>query len=305
MAAAAWLAGFIWLLPVIGQPAADLLLHRRLLFETLRGKHYVTGSQTQRWTGTQSSNYTDELKEVQCSFVVPDEIFELAEGEAHYIYCDIHYNSWPGGMRFGQFVPQLMRGTVLAANDANYSPQDTLLEDWHIQAQYVWGGGSFPVFAYVGQLVKVHAGDNVTTRMYIDTNGSWHLDIGVEGGQASAIIVKVPFMGTHPQYQLPYGSRDAPLEYSRWVLGDLHEAWGMDAADYYPVRMDWTVVYQRSDALPNKTQQPLVNQLPFNHCFDHAARKNCAIDVMTPVLDAQSAGLCKFHVVRARSAILV
>eukprot|EP00930_Biecheleria_cincta_P080776 TRINITY_DN6922_c0_g1_i2.p1 TRINITY_DN6922_c0_g1~~TRINITY_DN6922_c0_g1_i2.p1 ORF type:complete len:313 (-),score=43.52 TRINITY_DN6922_c0_g1_i2:72-1010(-) len=312
MGAAARIAGFFsWLLPSAIGGLAGEMLHRRLVFEALRGKqrklggHLIDpgGSQTQRWTGVQSSKYTDKLKEVQCNFLVPDKIFELGDGEAHYVYCDIHYNAWPDGS-FGQFVPQLMRGEVLAANDASYGPNDTLLEDWHIQAQYVWGGGGRPVQAFVGQLIKVHAGDKVTTRMYADMSGAWVLSIAVEGGQASAIVVTVPFMGTHPQYQLPYGSRDAPQEYSRWVLGDLHEAWGMDAADYYPVRMDWTVLYRENDELP-KTHQPLVNQTAFNHCFDHQVQKDCLCNVMTPVLDAQSFGLCRFHVERAHLAILV
>eukprot|EP00930_Biecheleria_cincta_P080775 TRINITY_DN6922_c0_g1_i1.p1 TRINITY_DN6922_c0_g1~~TRINITY_DN6922_c0_g1_i1.p1 ORF type:complete len:282 (-),score=35.21 TRINITY_DN6922_c0_g1_i1:152-997(-) len=215
MGAAARIAGFFsWLLPSAIGGLAGEMLHRRLVFEALRGKqrklggHLIDpgGSQTQRWTGVQSSKYTDKLKEVQCNFLVPDKIFELGDGEAHYVYCDIHYNAWPDGS-FGQFVPQLMRGEVLAANDASYGPNDTLLEDWHIQAQYVWGGGGRPVQAFVGQLIKVHAGDKVTTRMYADMSGAWVLSIAVEGGQASAIVVTVPFMGTHPQYQLPYGSR--------------------------------------------------------------------------------------------------
>ena len=212
---------------------------------------------TQRWVGAQSQDGVT-VSDMSCTFDVPldsqtDELPQKGHGgEAHYIYCDLHHG-WPGGV-FGQFVPQLQRGMATsAANDTTHVLQDIWLDNWHIQAQYIFSIPPphlpEPVLGAVGELVPVSPGDHLRTHIRYDEGaGTWVLQIGVfeEGlgsggsappmefvkGKTSTLKVTTPFMGANPLFPAPYKGNKSCADYHQFILGDMHEAWNMNTPKF-------------------------------------------------------------------------
>lgn len=66
--------------------------------------------------------------------------------------------------RFNQIVPQLILGSVLDSNDANYKPAWSQRSSWAIQAQYYWYNAKTSTsYAQTGNIVSVHPGDEIAT----------------------------------------------------------------------------------------------------------------------------------------------
>ena len=173
------------LLCTVAAAAPPPLLGHRQQLARRRGASDAAGDlTTQRWVGAQSGDGV-EVKEMSCTFRVPEDadietMPEKGRGMAHYIYCDLHHQ-WPGGV-FGQYVPQLQRGmTTAAANSTTYKLQDLWLDGWYVQAQYIWSTPTpdSDVLGAVGELIAVSPGDTISTRIHYDGSlGSWELAIG-------------------------------------------------------------------------------------------------------------------------------
>lgn len=300
--------------------AAVDVSHREQLARQQLASRGAAYSQTQRWNGAQAENA--EVSRMKCSFTVPLDaaIARMPQNgtqECHYIYCDMHYNFWPGTTPdwkvFGQFVPQLMRGFCTSGNASGFAVRDTWLDGWYVQAQYIWSTPEAPgpkrVLAWAGELVEVAPGDQLTTEIDYGAGG-YTMRIGAAGGRASELVVDTPFMGTNPRFTAKYGSAGAPDEYYRWSLGDLHEAWGMDAPEYYPTRMDWRVGFASEPSTVNHTARddcklhtgaglPEVQPEPAGAAAPPRARGTCAPTVMRTSVGAVEPGAVAFRVERA------
>lgn len=65
---------------------------------------------------------------------------------------------------FNQIVPELVLGSVLDANDADYKPSWSQVATWRIEAQYYWHNATTSTsYAQTGNVVKVNPGDEITT----------------------------------------------------------------------------------------------------------------------------------------------
>lgn len=287
-------------------------------------QHNTQWAQTQRWNGAQSRNATN-ISRMDCTFRVPhdSEIEKMPQPgtqECHYIYCDMHYNYWPGSVPgwkvFGQFVPQLMRGFCTSGNTSGFAVKDTWLASWHIQSQYIWStprttSDKGRVLAWAGELVPVSPGSLIHTRIAYSEEAGYTLSIASaeqeeddhgSSMKSSELVVHTPFCGTNPRFTAPYGSPEAPPEYYQWVLGDLHEAWGMDEAGFYPTRQQWNITYRSEPAALAYTVR--------DDCKVHAgavdeddeaesATASCAPHVMSTHLGAVREGAASFVVRRA------
>jgi hypothetical protein len=247
---------------VTGGDIPSTFAHRRLLASSRAAGLRRTGAQpdgqaasdpltTQRWVGAQSQDGVT-VSDMSCTFNVPldSEIGEFPKkgtNAAHYIYCDLHHG-WPGGV-FGQFVPQLQRGMATsAANKTTHVLHDEWLDAWYIQAQYIFSIPPphlpEPVLGSVGELIPVDPGDHLHTRIHFDeTDGEWVMEIGVvqdplsvpiayQKDKMSTLRVRTPFLGVNPLFDSPYKDNTSCADYHQFILGDLHEAWNMNAPSF-------------------------------------------------------------------------
>lgn len=236
-----------------------------------------------------------------CSFSVPlDSEIELmpdaSVGQAHYIYCDLHH-FWPDGF-FTQFVPQLQRGDMTCSSTADYDIGGCTAKDaWYIQAQYIWSESdgvttsSSVVKGWVGEMIEVAPGDSIVTNIsYTSCGGSmgWSLSIAANGGAGSSLCVTTPFMGRNANYSAPYAS-GGTADYWEFILGDLHEAWNMNQAGYYPISMEVSVNYSGKSG--SRVDAGEADQ---DACDDPNTGGNCADNVMTPSINKNVAGQCVF-----------
>jgi hypothetical protein len=281
--------------------------HRELL-AARHGGRSADGLTTQRWVGAQSQDGV-VVSEMSCTFKVPEDadigtMPQKGNGEAHYIYCDLHHG-WPGGV-FGQFVPQLQRGmTTSAANSTTFKLHDTWLDGWYVQAQYIW---STPepnrnVLGAVGELIEVQPGDTIATRIHYDeAAGAWELAIGAApdasqlvAASTSTLSVTTPFFGTNPLFDSPFKGNSSCEDYHQFILGDLHEAWNMNSPDFYPKSQAWDVKYTSND---------FANASGTNSCCKHVQDKcnKCpdgAVDVMDEAVETNEQGHIAFTVTRS------
>ena len=71
--------------------------------------------------------------------------------------------------RFNQITPQLILGSALDANDANYKPSWSQRSAWAIEAHYFWENGkTFTPYAQTGKVIEVKPGDELTTIILFD-----------------------------------------------------------------------------------------------------------------------------------------
>jgi hypothetical protein len=71
--------------------------------------------------------------------------------------------------RFNQVTPQLILGSVLDANDANYKPSWSQRRAWAIEAHYFWENGKTRTpYAQTGNVIDVKPGDALTTIIRFD-----------------------------------------------------------------------------------------------------------------------------------------
>jgi len=268
---------------------------RSLLFRQMRQE--ISGS-TQRWVGMQSKHDGNKINSMDCNFTVPlnasiKQFPMKGTGQCHYIYCDLHHR-WPSGV-FSQFVPQLMRGLCVFENDSSYNIKDKWLDQWYIQSQYIWSTTEGRVKGYIGKLLPVSPGEHVHTRIYFgkDQQGvaSYCLQISTSSGPTSQLVITVPFMGTNPQYNAPYGSGQETSDYYEFFLGDLHEAWNMNTPGFYPTAMKWDVTYNAHDGTDAR-------QSVQNTCADKNLL-SCSNDVMKVNISLNEPNDVHFYVNRA------
>lgn len=282
---------------VVAARQKDGLDHRRQLFEQVRANEGGTQpTDTQRWVGAQSAQDGNVVYGSSCSFSVPlDSEIEMMPnsslGQAHYMYCDLHH-FWPDGL-FTQFVPQLQRGDMTCSSDSDYDIGGCQHDEaWYIQAQYIWSESVGPstaqstVKGWVGDLIKVSPGDQVFSNItYTTCDGKkgWSLEISANGGTPSSLCVTTPFMGREANYSSPYssGCSDDCWEF---ILGDLHEAWNMNSAGYYPTSQTYTVNYHGKNGHSVNADQ--ANQ---DACDNHNTGGSCADNVLTPSITSSSA----------------
>ena len=288
-----------------------MLEHRRRLAQP-RGASLVT----QRWVGAQSPDGLF-ISDMSCTFSVPADadigtMPQKGTNQAHYIYCDMHHNTWPGGF-FHQYVPQLQRGFVTShSNSSTFVLQDTWLDSWYIQAQYIFSvvDKTHPVRGTVGQLVRVLPGDTIGTRIHYDNaSGVWVLEIGVAPdpskptqlapGSTSSLRITTPFMGMNSQFDSPFLGNTSCADYHQFSLGDLHEAWNMNRPDYYPIKQAWAVAYISDD---------FANMSGVHACCKHvgSACDKCppsTIDEMHEAVTVNEPGHAAFTVTRSSAQI--
>jgi hypothetical protein len=100
---------------------------------------------------------------------------------------------------FNQIAPQLVLGSVLDANDADYKPSWSQVSTWRIEAQYFWCNATTSTsYAQTGSVVKVNPGDEITTTIrYIAETGTIVANIVdnniSSSSGASSITITRPF----------------------------------------------------------------------------------------------------------------
>lgn len=269
---------------------------REMLFK--RFNEGVGSSDTQRWDGVQS-RMSSKIKQQYCEFTVPSDTPKMpVDGQSHYIYCDMHHNGLrdSGHSVFSQFVPQLMRGDVTSGNRDDYELTGEFLDSWYVQPQYIFSVAS-GVKGLCGEKIRVNVGDVIATRIYAGEDG-WHLEIGVKGQSPSTLVIKQPFMGLISDYK---SWSDTGLD--EFECGELHEAWNMNEASYYPSEMSWSVNYCKTagSACPDDGLK-----LDFNTndlCLDHASGGSCA-NMMDSSIDHNDPNKITFTVRRTGAEMI-
>jgi hypothetical protein len=100
--------------------------------------------------------------------------------------------------RFNQITPQLILGSALDANDANYKPSWSQRSAWAIEAHYFWENGktSSP-YAQTGKVVGVNPGDHLIIIIRFDPKAGTIVasieDEDIPDAGLSAITIVRPF----------------------------------------------------------------------------------------------------------------
>jgi len=305
-------ASFLCLSTIVGAQKQDGLDHRRQLFSQVRAQEGgYQPADTQRWVGAQSPDGNKAESSI-CTFKVPlDSEIEMMPnaslGQAHYIYCDLHH-FWPDGF-FTQFVPQLQRGDMTCSSTSDYDIGGCdHTEAWYIQAQYIWSESVGPstadsaVKGWVGEMLEVQPGQTISTSIsYTSCGGTmgWNLQISADGDTPSSLCVTAPFMGRNSKYSAPYAS-GGTADYWEFILGDLHEAWNMNSAGYYPTSMTVSVDYHGKDGASFNA-----GEADQNACDNQSTQKSCADNVMIPDITTNDADTCTFTLKRDNGIVTV
>jgi hypothetical protein len=100
--------------------------------------------------------------------------------------------------RFNQINRQLILGSALDANDANYKPSWSQRSSWAIEAHYFWENGktSSP-YAQTGKVIGVNPGDHLITIIRFDPKAGTIVasieDEDIPEAGLSAITIVRPF----------------------------------------------------------------------------------------------------------------
>lgn len=100
--------------------------------------------------------------------------------------------------RFNQVTPQLILGSALDGNDANYKPSWSQRSAWAIEAHYFWENGkTFTPYAQTGKVLGVNPGDHLSTIIRFDAKAGTIVasieDENIPGAGLSAITIVRPF----------------------------------------------------------------------------------------------------------------
>jgi hypothetical protein len=100
--------------------------------------------------------------------------------------------------RFNQITPQLILGSALDANDANYKPSWSQRSTWAIEAHYFWENGkTLAPYAQTGKVIRVNPGDHLITIIRFDaklgTIVASIADENIPGAGLSVITIVRPF----------------------------------------------------------------------------------------------------------------
>jgi hypothetical protein len=123
-----------------------------------------------------------------------------------YQWGDVDFDSYGSGgtyklsdYLYNQIVPELVLGSVLDANDADYKPSWSQVSTWRIEAQYYWHKATTSTsYAQTGSVVKVNPGDEITTTIQYTTGTGTIVasivDNNISGPSgASSITIARPF----------------------------------------------------------------------------------------------------------------
>merc|ERR1712232_1104773 len=134
-------------------------------------------------------------------------------------------------------------------------------------------------------------GQTISTNISYEACGGtlgWSLNISADGGSPSSLCVTTPFMGRNAEYSEPYAS-GGTSDYWEFILGDLHEAWNMNSAGYYPISQILRVKYAGDHGASVNADQ--VDQ---NACDNHNTGGPCADNVTTPSISEDASDIVVF-----------
>ena len=123
-----------------------------------------------------------------------------------YQWGDVDFDEYGAGgkyklsdYRFNQITPQLILGSALDANDANYKPSWSQRSGWAIEAHYFWEDGkTLTPYAQTGKVIDAKPGDHLITSILFDAKTGVIVasieDQNIRGpGALSTITIVRPF----------------------------------------------------------------------------------------------------------------
>ena len=121
-----------------------------------------------------------------------------------YIWGDIDFDAYGSNLSgfvryaYNQIAPQLILGSAVSGNDANYTPRWAPIEDWLYQAHYYWQDDAGRGYALTGSALPIWRGDVLTTRIeYSQASGAITATITGRNG-TSSIVIPRPFPNENP-----------------------------------------------------------------------------------------------------------